>query len=1049
MINAIMAWSVRNRPAVLVAVLAATVLSFRAMVMMPVDAIPDLSENQVTVYADWPGHAPQEIEAQITQPLSLGLQGLAGVKSVRATSMFGFSLINVIFEDGVPSTTVRQGVNERLGPLSRKLPRGVEAVLGPDATGLGWVYQYYLYIDESKARPGLGELRALQDSFIAPQLGSVPGVAEVAGVGGFVKQFQVEVDSVKMRTWGITMNMVMEAVSGGNLNVGGRTIEENGMEFIVRGVGLLHGADDIGGLLLTEKNGVPVRVKDVARIEVGGDFRRGLLDVGGHEVVGGIVVMRTGANAREVIKGVKAKIARIQPALPDGVTLRPFYDRGELISRSLGTLKHALVEEVILVVLAHILFLWHFRSILIVTLPLPVSILVSFACLWQLGITSNLMSLCGIAIAIGVLVDGAIVLTENAIRRCGAAEREKGRPLTVDERCAVVLRASQQVGRPVFFAMAIIVCAFVPVFALSGQEGKLFHPLAFAKTFAMTAAAVLSITLVPALCTVLLKGPFHSEERNVVMRLLLRLYEPALDFALRRTKTVIALAGVALAAALLLARGIGSEFMPPLNEGSLLFMPTFVPGTSLGEVKRVMAWQDEVFASVPEVKSAVGKLGRAETATDPAPVEMIETTITLKPESEWRPGMTRQSLVHLLTEKMSQIPGSVPGFLQPIEGRTLMISTGVRAQLGVKLFGDDLAELQKWALEVEALVAKVPGTTGVAASRTQSRPYLDIEPDREKLARLGFRMADVLDVVDTGLGGREAGTVIEGRRRVPVQVRLQSSERSDITRLRDLLVTNLAGKVMPLGQLVTIQRVEGPAEIASENGRLRGFVQANVDRTARDLASVAEEVKARVAHEITPRLPKGITVEFSGEHENQLHARRTLLSIAPCVLAVLFLLLRQVYHSIREAAHVLLAVPFALSGGVFLQWALGIPFSVAVWVGYIALFGTAIQTAIIMVVFLEEAVARAREQRGAAFGITDLVHAVKDGARLRLRPKVMTVGTIIASLLPVLWSSRTGAEIMRPVAIPIIGGMASSLVHILLLTPAIFLWTRQSRAEAL
>ena len=1042
MINAVIAWSVRHRLAVVCAVLMASVYGFRAMVTMPVDAIPDLSENQVIVFADWPGYAPPEIESQVTQPLELGLQGLAGVKSVRGTSMFGFSLINVVFEDEVPGAAARQVVNERLSLLSRKLPRGVDAALGPDATGLGWVYEYYL--DAGKAALSLGELRALQDSFIAPQLGGVPGVAEVAGVGGFVKQFQIEADSAKMRARGVTMKAVMEAVSSSNLNVGGRTIEENGLEFIVRGVGLLHSADDIGNVLLAEKDGVPVRVKDIAHVSLGGDYRRGVLDSEGHEVVGGIVVMRTGANARDVIHRVKEKVAQLQVSLPQGVALRAFYDRGDLISRSLGTLKRALTEETILVVLAHILFLWHFRSILIVTLPLPVSVLISVVLQRQLGITANIMSLSGIAIAIGVLVDGAIVITENAIRRCGLAEREKGGALTAEERCTVVLRASQHVGRPVFYAMAIIVCAFVPVFALSGQEGKLFHPLAFAKTFAMVAAAVLSITLVPALGTVLLRGPFHSEDRNLVMRLLLRMYEPLLGFALKKTRTLLALAGLVLAVSLLLACGLGSEFMPPLNEGGLLFMPTFVPGTSLNEVKRVMAWQDRVFASFPEVKSAVGKLGRAEAATDPAPVEMIETTITLRPEKDWRPGMTRQALIQALTDQLKLVPGSVPGFLQPIEGRVLMISTGVRAQMGVKLFGDDLAVLQKWALEVEAVLAKVPGATGVAASRTQSRPYIEIEPDREKLALLGFRASDVLDAIHIGLGGGEAGTVIEGRRRVPVQVRLQASEREDITRLRDVLVASEAGKVMPLGQLASIKRVEGPAEIASENGRLRAFVQANVNREVRDLASVAEDVKARIASEIAPRLPKGVTIEFSGEHENQLHAFRTLLFIVPCVLAVIFLLLHQVYHSVREAAHVLLAVPFALSGGLFLQWALGIPFSVAVWVGYIALFGTAIQTAIVMVVFLEEAVARAREQRGAVFAFPDLMQAVKDGARLRLRPKVMTVGTIIASLLPVLWSTRTGSEVMRPIAIPIIGGMVSSLAHILLVTPAIFLWTRKA-----
>ena len=1061
MIARLIEWSMRNRFAVACLTICVVAFGIHAVLTTPVDAIPDLSENQVIVFADWTGRSPQEVETQVTQPLSLNLQGLAGVKTVRATSMFGFSLITLIFADEIDSALARQRVLERLNYLGRKLPAGVEPTLGPDATGLGWVYQYYL---EAKSGTDLGELRSLQDWFIRYQLNSVPGVAEVGSVGGFVKQYQIEVDSAKMRAVGVTMNMVMTAVSESNLNVGGKTIEENGMEFVVRGVGLLRGVSDIEKIVLIEKGGVPIQLKEVARVEIGGDFRRGVLDVGGHEIVGGTVVMRTGENAREVIRRVKEKIAQLQPSLPDGVTIKPFYDRSELIDRSVATLKLALIEEVILVILAHIIFLWHFRSILIVTLPLPVSILVSFIGMRQLGLTSNIMSLAGIAIAIGVLVDGAIVLTENVLRRCGQAEQERGRPLTAGERFEVVLAAATQVGRPIFFAMAIIICAFVPVFWLTGQEGRLFHPLAFAKTFAMFGAAALSVTLVPALCTLLMRGPFHREERNVVMRPLLRIYEPALDFALRRPKTVLALAGVILVSSLVLAfglprswqarlaafpqaqsiaRGMGREFMPPLNEGSLLFMPTLVPATSLSEVKRVMAWQDRVFASFPEVQCAVGKLGRADTATDPAPTEMIETTITLKPESQWRRGVTRQSLVREMTEALKQVPGSVPGFLQPIEGRVLMTSTGIRAQLGVKLFGAHLDELQTWAFEVEKLVREVRGATGVASSRVQGKPHIEIEPDRDAIARHGLRARDVLDIVETGLGGAEAGTILEDRNRAAVQLRLQRSERDDLERIKELLITSATGKVIPLGQVATIRRVEGPSEIASENGRLRAFVQANVDPQLRDLGSFVEEVKARVAREIVPRLPRGITVEYSGEYENQLRAAATLRLIIPAVLVIIFLLLTLVYRRAGDAAHVLLAVPFAMSGGVILQWLMGIPFSVAVWVGYIALFGTAIQTGVVMVVYLEEALQRAKRERGTAFTFADLIQSAKDGAYLRLRPKVMTVATIIASLLPILWSTRTGAEVMKPIAVPVIGGMLSSLVHILIITPVLFVWLRR------
>ncbi len=1049
MINYVIEWALRNRFLVACATLIIIGLGIRAVWQTPVDAIPDLSENQVIVFADWPGRSPQEVEDQVTYPLSVNLQGLAGVKTVRANSMFGFSLVTVVFEDRIDTYFARQRVLERLNYLSGTLPAGVEAKLGPDATGLGWVYQYYLAVDPARAPGGgydLGELRSVQDWFVRYQLNAVQGVAEVASIGGFVKQYQVEADSQKMRALGVSLGAVMEAVSRSNLNVGGKTVEENGAEFIVRGVGLIKSVQDLENIVLLERDGIPVYLKDVARVEIGGDFRRGVLDVNGSEVVGGIVVMRTGENAYEVIRRVKEKIAQIAPSLPPGITIKPFYDRSELIDRTIATLKHALAEEIVLVTLAHIIFLFHFRSILIVTLPLPVSILISFALMKEFGITSNIMSLSGIAIAIGVLVDAAIVLTENVLRHAEDAERRKGARLSRSETFDVVLAASRQVGRPIFFAMAIIILAFVPVFALSGQEGKLFHPLAFTKTFAMVGSTLLAVTIVPVLCTWLVRGPFHSEEQNIIMRTLLRLYDPALDFALRWRKTVIGIAVALLVMAVLVTRGIGREFMPPLNEGSLLLMPTFVPATSLTEVKRVMAWQDRVLSATPEVASVAGKLGRADTATDPAPTEMIETTIMLKPESEWRAGMTKQKLIAELTEKLRQVPGAVPGFLQPIENRVLMISTGIRAQLGVKILGEDLDALQAKAFEVQRVIESVRGAAGVAPSRVQGKPFVEVRVNREAMARYGLQAQDVLETVEAGIGGRNVSTTIEGRARYPIQVRLERSEREDLTRLKHVLVSSRSGKVIPLGQVADIVRVEGPSEIASENGRLRVFVQANVQD--RDLGSFVEEVKARIAREIVPTLPSGMTVEYSGEFENQIRAGKTLRVIVPAVLAVIFVLLYIVYRNWREAAHVILAVPFALTGGVFLQYLLGYNFSVAVWVGYIALFGTAIQTGVVMVVYLEEAVQRKREELGAKFRIGDLVDAVKEGARLRLRPKVMTVATIVASLLPIMWSTRTGAEVMKPLATPVIGGMISSLLHILIVTPVIFLWIHSRRLKA-
>ncbi len=795
MINRLIESSLRNRFLVACGVLFIVGWGIRAVYRTPVDAIPDLSENQVIVFADWLGRSPQEVEDQVTYPLSVNLQGLAGVKTVRANSMFGFSLITVIFEDKIDNYFARSRVLERLNYLGDILPAGVTAKLGPDATGLGWVYQYYLAVDPTQSAKGgydLGELRALQDWFIRYQLNAVQGVAEVASIGGFVRQYQIEVSSTKMRAAQVSLQQVMDAVGQSNLNVGGKVVEENGMEFVVRGLGLVQSVGDLENIVLLERDGTPIYLRDIATVQIGGDFRRGALDVDGKEVVGGIVVMRTGENAYEVIRRTKEKIKQISASLPPGVTIKPFYDRSELIQRTIDTLRHALIEEAILVTLAHIIFLFHFRSILIVTFPLPVSILISFILMKEFGITSNIMSLSGIAIAIGVLVDAAIVMTENVIRHCERAEEEKGRKgaegnggqgesasgsdgqispspfppfspasasrLTAAETWQVVLEASRQVGRPIFFAMVIIILAFVPVFALTGQEGKLFHPLAFTKTFAMVGSVLLAMTIVPVLCAALVRGPFHPEDRNWIMRILLAIYDPVLDWALRSRKLVLSGAALLLAAALVvafglpravqqklaewkwdraarLAQGMGSEFMPTLNEGSLLFMPVLLPSTSLGEVKRIMAWQDQVIKQLPEVESVAGKLGRSETATDPAPVEMIETTIMLKPESAWRAGMTKNKLVEELMQKLSVVPGYVAGFLQPIENRILMISTGIRAQLGIKILGDNLDALQQKAFEVERIVRQIPGATGVAPSRVQGKPYLEIQVDRVAMAR--------------------------------------------------------------------------------------------------------------------------------------------------------------------------------------------------------------------------------------------------------------------------------------------------------------------------
>ncbi|MBB5036368.1 efflux RND transporter permease subunit [Prosthecobacter dejongeii] len=1110
MIETIIHWSLKNRFLVACAALLLIALGVRAIYLTPVDAIPDLTENQVLVYGEWMGRSPQEVEDQVTFPLSTGLQGLAGVKEVRATSMFGFSLITIIFEDKVDTYFARARVLERLNYLQGSMPEGVKPQLGPDASGLGWVYQYYFDVDASKAKDGgydLAELRSLQDWYVRYQLASVQGVAEVASIGGFVKQYQVELNSTQMRMSNVTLMDVMTAVQNANLNVGGKVVEENGAEFVLRGIGLVTSVEDLELVTVKAMGGTPIYLKDIATVQIGGDFRRGALDLNGHEAVGGTVVMRTGENAKAVIERIKEKIAQIAPSLPPGVTIKPFYDRSELIDNTIGTLKHALLEEFILVTFAHIIFLWHFRSILIVTLPLPISILISFLLMKEFGITSNIMSLTGIAIAIGVLVDAAIVVTENVIRHCEEAEHKKGGRLNSKETWDVTLVACTQVGRPIFFAMAIIILAFVPVFALSGQEGKLFHPLAFTKTFAMIGSTLLAVTLVPVLCSLLVRGPFHSEESNIVMKFLLRLYEPTLNWALNHRKTVITAAMCILMVALLTAFGLpratvkgirdagyprlseivtgfGKEFMPPLNEGSLLYMPVMMPKTGLKEIQRVMSWQDAVIAATPEVESVAGKLGRFETATDPAPTEMLETTIMLKPEyirdgrwsvkrnPAWREGMTVEKLKAELTEKMKQVPGYVPAFLQPIENRILMLYTGIRAQVGVKIYGDDLDKIQRKAFEIEKLINSIEGAAGVSPSRVQGKPYLNIQVDRQSMARYGLSAKDVLDAVEIAIGGKNVSTTIEGRQRFPIQIRVQRGERDDIEKLSSILVAERQGMsasgadplgsgggmtggtgaapaagmalssgntpvtYIPLGMVAKITREVGANEIASENGRLRSYVQANVQD--RDLGGFVQEVEQK----LKAINWEGMTYKMTGEYENQRRFVQTMQVVFPIVLLIIFVLLYIVYHSALEAAHVMLAVPFALSGGVLLQKLLGYNFNGAVWVGYIALFGTAVQTGVVMVVYLEETVKARMAQLGAAFAYSDLVQAVKDGARLRLRPKVMTVATIVASLLPIMWSHRQGSEVMQPLATPVIGGMISSLIHILIVTPVIFLWLR-------
>jgi Cu(I)/Ag(I) efflux system membrane protein CusA/SilA len=1023
MINRILEFSMKNRWLILAVYAALAAWGYWALIHTPIDAIPDLSENQVIVFTEWQGRSPQEVEDQITYPLTVNLQGLPHVRTVRSASAFGFSMVNVIFEDSVDIYFARTRVLERLSLAGSFLPSGVTPMMGPDATGVGQVFWYTV-----EGPYDSGTLHSIQDWFIKYQLNSVPGVAEVASVGGFVKQYQIDLDPIKLRAYNVALKDVVSAVERSNNNVGAKVIEAGSTEEMVRGIGLIRCLRDIEEISLGSYNGTPVTVGNVASVQLGPEFRRGVLDKDGKEAVGGVVVIRYGANAREVIGEIKKKIAEIQPGLPAGVKIVPFYDRGILIDHAVDTLRHALIEEIILVTLAHVLFLWHFRSILVVTIPLPLAVLGAFLLMRGAGISSNIMSLGGIAIAIGVLVDAGIVMTENVIRQAEQYEHEHGNYR--EHIWEITLNAARLVGRPIFFAMVIIILAFVPVFALTGMEGKMFHPLAFTKTFAMAGSTILAITLVPVLCTFLIRGKLHREEENPVMRMLRAIYRPVLSWALRHRAITLGIALAFFFAAVYTATTIGSEFMPPLDEETALFMPITDPRISLTEAAEILRRQDVIIAADPAVAMVVGKVGRAETSTDPAPVNMAETTIGFK-----------DAILARLDEKL-QIPGVTNIWTQPIRNRIDMLSSGIRTQIGIKVFGPDLSVIEKKSEEIKEVVAQVPGATDLYAERTTGSPYLEMTVDRPAADRYGLNVADVEDAIETAVGGKNLTTTIEGRQRFPVRVRYARDFRENPQQLGDVLITGSNGAQVPLSKVVTIATTMGPSMISSENGLLRGTVLLNV--RGRDVGGFVEQAQRAVDQQV--KVPPGYYIEWSGQYENEISARKRLEMVIPLVLALIFVLLYRTYGSAKEAAHVLLAVPFALTGGVFMVKALGLNFSVAVWVGFIALFGTAVQTGVVMVIYLEEAVAR-RTAADGRLTLAGLHAAVMEGALLRLRPKVMTVATVVAGLLPLLWSTRTGAEFMKPLAAPVLGGMVSSLIHVLIVTPVIFTWLRERKLQ--
>ncbi len=1026
MIARLIAWSARNLTLIFIATVFATAAGVYALAHLPLDAIPDLSDTQVIVYTEYKGQAPQVIEDQVTYPLTTAMLTVPKSKVVRGFSFFGVSFVYIIFEDGTDIYWARSRVLEYLNAAARKLPAGVTPTLGPDATGVGWVYQYALRANNMS----LAELRSLQDWSVRYGIAKAEGVAEVASVGGFVKQYNVVVDPGRLRSLNIPLSKVRDAIRGSNMDVGGRTVELSEFEFIVRGRGYLKSIADLSNVVLKVENGTPVLLKDVARIELGPDERRGITELNGEgEVASGIALQRFGQNALDVIDNVKARFSEMATSLPSGVEIVPVYDRSKLIHDAIETLKKTLTEESIVVALVCIVFLAHVRSALVAILMLPVGILMAFAAMKAFGIGSNIMSLGGIAIAIGAMIDAAIVMIENAHKHLERAPPDKPR---ID----VLIEAASEVGPALFFSLLIITVSFLPIFTMEAQEGRLFSPLAFTKTFAMAAAAILSVTLVPALMVLFVRGRIVPEHKNPLNRFLISAYRPLIRIVLKAKTLTIALALVVLAVSVWPARQLGTEFMPSLNEGTLMYMPTTLPGISVTKTAELLQTQNKIIKAFPEVASVYGKAGRAETATDPAPTEMVETVINLKPKEQWRAGLTVDGLIAEL-DKALQFPGVSNAWTMPIKARTDMLATGIRTPVGIKVLGGDLAELEKLARQIEGVVKTVPGTSSAYAERVIGGYYLDVVPDREALARYGLMVSDVQDVVSSALGGETITTTVEGRERYGVNLRYPRDLRSDPRSIaREVLVAMPSGGTVPLGEVAAIRLSRGPTTIRTENGQLAVYIF--VDIRDRDLGGYVTDAKAVAAN---VQFPPGAYAVWSGQFEYLERAEARLKIVVPVTLLIIFLLLYLNFRRLTETLIVMLSLPFALVGGLWLIWWLGFNFSVAVAVGFIALAGVAAETGIIMLIYLDSAMKELHARRladGTPFTPADLHQAIMHGAVERVRPKMMTVIAIMAGLLPIMWSTGTGSEVMQRIAVPMIGGMISSTVLTLIVIPAVY-----------
>ena len=1027
MLNKIIDWSARNRFLVLLATLFITLAGIYAVVKTPLDALPDLSDVQVIVFTEYPGQAPQVVEDQVTYPLTTSMISVPKSKVVRGFSVFGASFVYVIFEDGTDLYWARSRVLEYLNFASGKLPKGITPQIGPDATGVGWVYEYAV-IGVNKT---LAELRTIQDWYLRYQLTKARGVSEVASIGGFVQQYQVTVDPVKLRAYGIPLNKVTQVIRDSNRDVGGRVLEMAETEYMVRGRGYIRNKSDIENLVVKSEMGTPVLIRDIARVELGPDERRGLTELNGEgEVVSGIVMARFGENALEVIRNIKAKIAEITPGLPEGVTIQAVYDRSDLINRAIENLKHTLLEESAIVALVCIVFLMHVRSALVAIVMLPVGVLIAFIAMHVLGMNSNIMSLGGIAIAIGAMVDAAIVMIENAHKHL---ERLK----EGESRFEAMLAACKEVGPALFFSLLIITVSFLPVFTLEAQEGRLFSPLAYTKTFSMAGAALLSITLVPVLMGLFIRGKLMPEHKNPLNRFLIWAYRPIIAAVMRHKKTTIAMALVLLGLTVYPATRLGSEFMPTLNEGTLLYMPASLPAMSMTKAAELLQTQDKIIKSFPEVASVYGKAGRAQTATDPAPPEMFETVINLKPEAEWRPGMTTDKLIAEM-DKALQIPGVANSWTMPIKARLDMLATGIRTPIGVKVFGKDLEGIERVAKEIEAAVRNVPGTTSAFAERITGGYYLDIVPDREALARYGMAIGDLQDVISTALGGEMVTTTVEGRERFGVIVRYPRELRSDPQQIaREVLVPSMDGAMIPLGQLAKVEVVKGAPAIRTENALLSAYIF--VDIRDRDIGSYVADARKAVAEKV--KFPPGYYATWSGQFEYMERAAAKMKIVIPITLLIIFLLLYLNFMRITETLIVMLSVPFATVGGLWLLWLLGYNLSVAAAVGFIALSGVASEIGVIMLIYIDhahQALKEKREASGEPFTADDLIEAVTQGALLRVRPIMMTVCAITAGLLPIMWGSGTGSEVMRRIAAPMVGGMISVTFLSLIVIPVLY-----------